>query len=278
MNANDIDKAIDFYNQGNSMNATCRKFKTTNSTLKKIFINKNIYIRNQKEQLILENKKRAKQINHNYFSDLDYVKCYYLGFLAADGCIRKDRNEIKICLSSIDKDFLEEFKNNLNSETEIKTYITNNGFECCELRFSSLQIKLDLAQYCIVVNKTKKGITMKNIPENFKLAFIKGYFDGDGCIVVNNNTKQIKISFTSHTIGILEEIKNYFNNGNIYLTQNGNYSLEFSTFPSLNILQKFYDLNTPCLLRKYNKYLNALNIRNNIPRDKNSSVEDEKLC
>ena len=97
-------------------------------------------------------------------------------------------------------------------------------------------------------------------------------------IVVNNNTKQIKISFTSHTIGILEEIKNYFNNGNIYLTQNGNYSLEFSTFSSLNILQKFYDLNTPCLLRKYNKYLNALNIRNNIPRDKNSSVEDEKLC
>ena len=42
MNANDIDKAIDFYNQGNSINANCRKFKTTNSTLKRIFINNNV--------------------------------------------------------------------------------------------------------------------------------------------------------------------------------------------------------------------------------------------
>lgn len=278
MNANDIDKAIDFYNQGNSMNATCRKFKTTNGTLKKIFINKNVHIRNQKEQLILENKKRAKSLNHDYFSTLDDTKCYYLGFLAADGCIRKDRNEIKICLSSVDKNFLEEFKNNLNSEMEVKTYVTNNGFECCEFRFSSLQIKLDLAKYSIVPNKTEKGITMKNIPEEFKLAFIKGYFDGDGCLTVNNNTKQVKVSFTSHTVGILEEIKNYFNRSNIYKKQNNNFSLEFSTLPSLDILQSFYNLKTPCLMRKYDKYLNALDIRNNIPRDKNSSDEDEKIC
>lgn len=273
MNTNDIAKAIDFYNQGNSMNATCRKFKTTSSALKKIFISKNVYIRSQKEQLILENKKRAKQINHNYFSDLNNINCYYLGFLAADGCVRKDRNEIKLCLSSIDRDFLEEFKSNLNSEMTIKTYITNNGFECCEFRFSSLQIKLDLAKYSIVPNKTKKGITMKNIPEEFKLAFIKGYFDGDGCVTINSNTKQVKVSFTSHSSGILEEIKDYFNGGNIYLTQNNNYSLEFSTLSSLDILQQFYNLDTPCLSRKYNKYLDALNIRNNIPRDKNSLDE-----
>lgn len=272
MNANDIVNAIDFYNKGNSMNATCRKFKTTNSTLKRIFINNNVYIRNQKEQLILENKKRAKSINHNYFSTLNDTNCYYLGFLAADSCIRKDRNEIKVSLSSIDRDFLEKFKSNLNSEMEIKTYFTNNGFECCEFRFSSLQIKLDLAQYGIVPNKTEKGISMRSIPKEFKLAFIKGYFDGDGCITINNNTKQIKVSFTSHTIGILEEIKKYFNTGNIYKTQNNNYSLEFSTLPSLEILESFYNLNTPYLLRKYNKYLNALNIRNNIPRDKNSSI------
>ena len=277
MNTELLLNAIDFYNQGNSMNSTCKKFHTTPGTLKKLFQKNNIHIRNQKEQLILENKKRAKPINHDFFSTPTQDNCYYLGFLAADGCVRKDRNEIKISLSSIDKQFLEDMKKNMNSSNEIKTYISNDGFEYCEFRFTSLQIKNDISKYGIVPNKTKIGISMQSIPLEYKLAFIKGYFDGDGSLVINKNTKQVKVSFVSHTKTILEEIKDYFNSGNIY-PKNGNYSLEFSTIASLNILRSFYELNTPCLQRKHNKYLDCLKIRNNIPRDKNSSVEDEKIC
>ena len=65
----------------------------------------NIVIRSQKEQLVIENIKRTKQINHNYFEKLNNINCYYLGFLYADGTVRKNRNEIKICLASIDYDF-----------------------------------------------------------------------------------------------------------------------------------------------------------------------------
>lgn len=279
MNIELLPLAIDFYNEGNSMVKTAKEFHSSPNTLKKLFKEQGIKIRNRKEQLILENIKRTKQIDHYFFSILNQVNSYYLGFFAADATVRKDRNEIKIGLSIIDKEFLIELKKYLKSEKEIKTYITNNGFECCEFCFSSAQIKQDLAKYNIVPNKTYKGLSLDLILDQFQLSFIKGFFDGDGSFVYNNKTKQCKVSFTSHTRNILEDIQKYFNSGNIYQDKRtGTYSLEFSTHPSIEIMNKFYNIQTPFLKRKYRKYLDYLELRNNFPRDKAPLIKDEKLC
>ena len=279
MNIEMLQPAIDFYNEGNSMAKTCKEFHSTPSVLKKLFKINGVKIRTQKEQLILENIRRTKKINHYFFSELDETKAYYLGFFAADATVRKNRNEIKIGLSSVDKDFLFELKNQMEAEREIKTYTTNNGFECCELSFSSAQIKQDLARYHIVPNKTYLGLKLDVIPECLKLAFIKGFFDGDGSFSYNKNTKQCKVTFTSYTRNILEDIKNYFKDGNIYQDKRSKvYSLEFSTHPSMVIMSNFYRIDTPFLRRKYRKYMEYLELRNNSPRDKAPLTEDEKLC
>jgi intein-encoded DNA endonuclease-like protein len=255
---------IEFYLEGNSINATGRKFDLTPYKIKKILTKNNISIRTRHEQNILENMKRGKAINHNYFDTLTPENVYYLGFLAADGTVRPNRNEIKIGLSSIDRDFLIEFKDNLKSEREIKDYTTANGFQISELLFSSQKIKEELAKYSIVPNKTELGVSLKNIPEHFKLAFIKGFFDGDGCFTYNEYTKQCSVKFTSHTKGILEEINKYFNNKGNYYQKKYNgicYDLSFSTLPSIEIMKKFYEIKTPCLIRKKEKFNDYLNLR-----------------
>ena len=257
-----VNKLIDFYNQGNSLKKTSIVFKISLPKLKKILKENKIYLRTQKEQLIIENIKRTKNINHYYFDNLNEINCYYLGFLYADGTVRKDRNEIKISLSSIDLNFLKEFKKNLNIENEIHIRQTAKGFEVCELTLSSLKIKQDIAKYGIVPNKTYIESSLSVIPTEFRLAFIKGYFDGDGSFSFNKNTRQCKITFTSYTKKMLEDIKNYFGNGNIYQDKrNKIYSLEISTLPSLNIMKNFYEINTPYLCRKKEKYLEALKLR-----------------
>lgn len=269
MNTNELQFAIDFYEQGNSMAATCKKFHTTSKTLKKLLNDANIHIRNNREQLIIENIKRTKGVNHYYFSKPNNENMYYIGFLAADGTVRKSRNEIKVALSSIDKNFLLNMKKNLQIEKDVKTYFANNGFEYCELTFSSMQIKNDLAKYKVVPNKTIKGLSLEVIPDEYKMFFIKGFFDGDGSFSYNKNTKQAKITFTSHTKKILEDIKNYFNSGYIYQDKrNKVYSLEFSTLKSLDIMKDFYKIDSPCLIRKKEKYLKCLELRNNNPRDR----------
>lgn len=266
-------KIVDFYKDGNSRKKTCEKFNIKDKELKELLIKNNIHIRSKKEQLIIENIKRTKNINHFYFDILNNKNVYYLGFLGADGTIRKNRNEIKIALSSIDKDFLTEFKNELQSDKEIKIRQTNNGFEYAEFTFSSLNIKNTIMKYGVVPNKTYIGLSLDLIPNNFKLAFIKGFFDGDGCFTYNKNTKQCKLSFSSYKNEFLNDINIFFNNtGYIYQDKRTKvYTLEFSTIPSLNIMKSFYELETPCLIRKKKKYLECLELRNKNPRDKSSS-------
>lgn len=275
MNNQEIIKA---YEDGASLASLSRQTGLSTYKIKKILQNNSVKIRTRFEQTIFTNMSRGKQINHNYFNKLNNEKVYYLGFLAADGCVRPNRNEIKIGLSAIDREWLEEFKLKLNSERKIEDYITSKGFAVSELKFSSLKIKTELAKYSIIPNKTYLGITMKAIPDKYKLAFIKGYFDGDGCFVFNKNTKQCSLKITSHTKEILEEISYFFKAGNIY-SHGKDFELDFSTNPTLKIMELFYNLDTPCLKRKKEKYLEALKIRIEIdPRAKDASNEDESLC
>lgn len=255
---------IEFYLSGKSLAATSRFSDLNTRKVRQLLVDNNIKIRDRREQNILENMSRGKSINHDYFSTLDNDSVYYLGFIAADGTVRPNRNEIKIGLSSVDHDFLEDMRHRLQSERTVKNYLTSNGFEVSELLFSSQKIKEELAKYSIVPNKTEKGITMQNIPNEFKMAFIKGFFDGDGSFVFNKNTKQCKVSFISHTKGILDEINTFFNNQGYFYQRKNNgitYDLSFSTLPSLNIMKGFYEIDTPCLIRKKEKYENALKLR-----------------
>ena len=60
----------------------------------------------------------------------------------------------------------------------------------------------------------------------------------------------------------LEEFNQFFNcSGRIYQKKDNNYSLEFSTLPSLEIMKQFYDIDTPCLKRKQQKYYDCLELR-----------------
>ncbi len=247
---------IKFYQEGNSLAACEREFNISTYKLKKMFNSYNVHIRDRHEQCVIENMKRGYKVNHNYFHTLNDTSAYYLGFIAADGTIRKNRNAIKIGLQVADEQWLIEFKEKAQIEAPIKHYTVESKYPVAELEFSSKQIKEDLENYSIVPDKTYKNISMKNIPDVFKLSFIKGFYDGDGSYTAG------KVKITSKTKGLFEEIQDFTDYPwYLYHTSRDLYSLELSTTPSLQFLKDIYNINTPKLERKYNKYLIALNSR-----------------
>ncbi len=255
------DEIIKEYTNGVSINSLAKKYNSTPYMIKKILIANNIKIRTAHEQTSISNLNRAIKINDNYFSKLNLENSYYLGFIAADGTVRKDNNEIKITINNEDEQFLLDMKNKMDYKGNLHY---QNKVNAIEYRFSSKQIKKDLAKYSIIPRKTYIGITMKDIPDEYKLAFIKGYYDGDGNVSINQNTKQVSIKIVSHTEEILKEFQNTIKQKtNIYANIRGTilYSLELSTLPALDFLKDIYSLNTPYLQRKYDKYLEILNIR-----------------
>ena len=113
---------------------------------------------------------------------------YWLGFLAADGSCKEERAQLILGLSTKDRDHIVKFKEFIGASASITDRMNKcqNGksYPASYLTIYSPLIQKDLAQFGIVPNKSHSNIDfLSYIPEQYKIAFILGYFDGDGWFV-----------------------------------------------------------------------------------------------
>lgn len=129
------------------------------------------------------------KFNRKIFSVVDDEKrAYWLGFLYADGCVFKSKNNItnhvSIKLSSKDKKHLELFKRDfeLPHEITVKSVRSfNKVFEYAQIRISSKEMVNDLIKLGCFPNKTFT-LQFPDIEKELVHHFMRGYFDGDGSI------------------------------------------------------------------------------------------------
>lgn len=250
---------IDEYQSGKSLRKLALEYDLDILYIKKQLRDNNVHIRTRNEQnKFSPQNQRRFQINDNYFSAQSPNMVYLLGFLAADGCVYARNNCIKIGLSSVDKPFLEQINREIESTYYIHDYVTNKGFAVSELRFSSYQIKQDLALYNIVPKKTYSFTFPSNIEEKYIRDFIRGYFDGDGSI--SSAGQGIRWQVCSHTKDVLIHILDFFSTRGIPKInicqdrRNGSYYIQYSTNSTKKIFDILYYPDCFCLPRKYEKY------------------------
>lgn len=259
-----VDKIIDYYcNFQYGQQKTAKLCGVTITQVRKTLLENHIKIRNFSEAAALSNQNRRKyNVNDYYFDKENSNTAYYLGFLAADGTVSKDGNQVKIGLSSVDKDFLEQMRKNLSIEKEIFTYETSNGFEVSELRFTSARIKNKLAEYNIVPRKTYTFSFPTNLNRKYWIDFIRGYFDGDGSIS-SAGPNAIRFQICAHRKEVLQPIIDFFyeeynipkvNIQTANKEKNPLYYFQYSTNATREIYKKLYTPNCICLKRKYDKY------------------------
>ncbi len=126
------------------------------------------------------------EVDENFFENIDtQEKAYTLGLLYADGCVYKNAMIIGV----IDKEIVDNVKYFLKYEGPIEIYQKNENCETLyKLRIKRIKIFNDLVNKgCIPA----KSLTLKFPPENIVSKnllghFIRGWFDGDGCIHYTN--------------------------------------------------------------------------------------------
>ena len=203
---------------------------------------------------------KSKNIDISFFEKIDSnIKAYILGLIYSDGSI--DKNGYGFSFVSKDYDQVLLFKNSLKSEHKIckissfdkrtkKTYIRYT-IHICSKKMTSDLLKLGLK------NDKSFNCEMPKISNDLIWHFIRGLFDGDGCVTKTSN-KIGKISFSIILSGTLNYfIKNFFNEIGLNNTKDqiknssikGNiYSLKYSSYKDLKCI---YD----------NMYLNSNNLR-----------------
>ena len=112
----------------------------------------------------------------------------------------------------------------------------------------------------------KKGIKIESIINLYNKGltpvqnFIRGFFDGDGCISIGKTISRLHFNITSAALDFLNDIQPILSNiatknGSIYKEKNTNaYHLRYTGKAALNILNWLYKDSTIYLNRKYIKY------------------------
>lgn len=165
---------IKFYKECKRVNKTADHFKINRTTIRSILIESGI--RTKGDKLL------KTRCNETYFDKIDTEdKAYWLGYIVADGCNRTKYFSI----SSTDKNTLEKFKTSIEFTGKIYTYPPNGKtFNKKDLHVIVIpSIKICDRLRSLNVTERKSNITsIPNIEKILIPHFIRGVFDGDGCI------------------------------------------------------------------------------------------------
>jgi hypothetical protein len=132
----------------------------------------------------IRKKKQWYSFNQEYFEKIDTEdKAYFLGFIVADGCINDRVNEITI--TQKETEILYKFKSYINSDGNIHTHKNRN---ISSFTITSKKTKKDLENLGITPRKSRV-IKYPKIQENLQNHFMRGVFDGDGCITLRTDRR-----------------------------------------------------------------------------------------
>lgn len=187
---------INGYLQGLSQKASGKLVNVSAKVAKRILEENNIPLRPQGET------RTIFHVNNNFFKTQSRQMAYILGLLGSDGCVARNKNVIYIELQRQDKEILEKINSILENERPVNDYTTGRGYENSKMYFYSSEIKKDLAKYHIIPNKTydNQYVFPELLEEKYYFDYIRGLFDGDGCIKSTNPTITWQLDTSSEDI------------------------------------------------------------------------------
>lgn len=222
-----------------------------------------------------------KKINEYFFRSWSHAMSYVLGLIYADGAVEDVRKSSRTCyftISSNDRSLLDQVRKALSSEhiiysrkPRVTKFTSGRSYFCREnfnLRIGNKVMFSDLIKLGLT---PKKSLNMEfpQVPPEYFNHFLRGYFDGDGCVMIKvrkgQSAKSVIVAFTSGCKKFLETLseklhsylqikfKKVYKNG-------GAFNLVYKKRAGLKILSFMYkDLQkAPFLDRKYAIYKDYL--------------------
>lgn len=247
--------------------------KRTHTQIAKIFGISAISLKTVLEKLnLLDQTRTARKYNEHVFDVIDTEeKAYWLGYVFADGYIYdfKSKNNgrcdynFELCSKGDDIDHMKKFASFIEYENDLKiTKADNKGHTRCRICLSSQHLWNTLNNYgCVPKKSLILKFPDKSIFKDESLIrhFIRGYFDGDGCIsFCNKERTQLNIQVLG-TNEFLNDIllysgfstKLYHNHNNV---EESTMYINISCKKGFNFINYLYKDSNIYLQRKFERY------------------------
>lgn len=258
------DEALKLWkNYNGSLTSFCKRYKMSMKHFSTFL---------KKHNIVVPNKHNEVKFNEHIFDTIDTEeKAYWLGFIYADGYIstqsktKKPNYRFELSLKGEDSVHLYKF----NSFVEHKyDNVKINQTKCGNKTFQRCRWSINNKHFWEMLNSygctPRKSLTLKFPDEKiFKSSdlirhFIRGYFDGDGCISWSNK-EHTKISFSLlGTQSFLQVCKEkLFSRGSIYQSSSNAFVYNSSNNIAFQNAFSIYHNANVYLERKYQKYLSS---------------------
>lgn len=202
-----LKEALNLYRGGMSLSSISRELSVDRRKITK-------YIRDNGE--IITNPLKKYHYDETYFSSIDSEeKAYWLGFIYADGSVydRRTSKTLEISLKESDRGHLVKFLNSIDGKEEmIKNKVVtlkDKEYKACKLAVNSTKMCNDLIRLGVVYRKSLVLTFPTFLEPNLIRHFIRGYFDGDGCIHKEKRSGNTVICLVG-TANFLNDIQKYF--------------------------------------------------------------------
>jgi len=195
-----------------------------------------------------------KYVNKDFFKTWTPNMAYILGFFAADGYMTKNKRGAHFWdIGITDKDLLFSIKRVIQAEHKISACPRKgNEKTLYRLQIGSKEMFNDLLNLGFTQGKTK-SLAVPEVPAVYFRDFLRGYFDGDGCVwsgyVHKDRRKKllaIRTVFTSCSLRFLWEIRRrlrlfFIFNGVLSKGRGNYYRLTYSIYDSLKLHDFMYN-------------------------------------
>ena len=268
------------YLEGSSMSDIAKIAQDTKGLMairnRLISLGVNTHVSQKKYRYKISKASKKYSFNEHYFDNIDNEhKAYWLGFLMSDGYNHESKSCVALRLQSNDREILEKFKEDINYSGPIYTInrcIKGKNRNYCELNLCSPILSKALSDIGCIQGKTYL-LKFPNLDNNLVQHFIRGYFDGDGCLSIiprkdrtlNSKVYQFNIVGKKEVMELVQSI--ICNECNVakttISTRTGNFAKAIHWTGKnvvTRIMNYLYHDATVYLKRKHDKYLELIGI------------------
>jgi hypothetical protein len=180
-------------------------------------------------------RKPKTKYDIKFFSQYSNEACYWAGFIYADGCVtnKYGTHKVHIGLQKDDVEHLFNFMKLINFGGKLVSSPVNN---CNILNISGKWFVEDLEKnFNIIPNKSLIIRFPEQLPTKKLSHFIRGIFDGDGCVTLSNNKGLISVVGSLSTIKSIVECFYQFTG-----VRTGKYGDNISGKPRIQKMRNIY--------------------------------------
>lgn len=194
-----IELAIKKYEEGNSVA----------SIAKELGIDRHRLSKELKQHGVMVSRTSSKyKYNESFFIDIDTEeKAYWLGFMYADGYVSARDCKFELGLKGDDIGHVEKFRNTIVPGKPVHLRKKDGS---CRLNGTNKIVTTSLISKGCIPNKSKtlEFPTTDIVPEHLMRHFLRGFFDGDGCIHLDSKDKGVA-SWTCGSKSFTESLKKF---------------------------------------------------------------------